>query len=58
MFGFFFNLKGILEKIETAFEGQQKEMHPAMKAVVITKKLLLNAACGNPAEGMPHLDIL
>ncbi|KAM7452169.1 hypothetical protein ABFA07_000359 [Porites harrisoni] len=43
------NDEGILEKIEDAVEGSKK-LHPAMKAVVIMKKLLLNAACGNPAE--------
>jgi len=46
-----------LEKIEDTVEGQKK-LHPAMKAVVIMKKLLLNAACGNPAEGRPYLDIM
>ena len=54
---FFWNLKGILEKIEDAVKGQKK-LHPAMKAVVTMKKLLLNAACGNPAEGRPYLDII
>ena len=54
---FSWNLKGILEKIEDAVEGPKK-LHPAMKAVVIMKKLLLNAACGNPAEGRPYLGIM
>ena len=41
---------GIVGEIFEAIEDDNG-LHPAMKAVVVIKNLLLHAACGNPAEG-------
>ena len=40
----------MMEEILGAIKAEEG-LHPAMKAVVVMKKLLLQSTCGSPVEG-------